>query len=178
MVVLLGGVPAVCSAQENDFRKNLAPYVPMPAGIVDRFLEVAAIKPGEMVYDLGCGDGRVLISAAQKFKAKAVGIELSAKLVKSATDMVQRLGLQNRIRIIHGDILDVDLSPADVVTLYLLTESNERLRPRFEKDLRPGARVVSYEFEVRGWKPNRVERVEAYHRSHAIYIYDIPPIKQ
>jgi SAM-dependent methyltransferase len=178
VVTLLTLTPAVCTAQETDFRKNLAPFVPMPASIVDRVLEAAAIKPGDVVYDLGCGDGRVIIEAARKFKAKAVGIEISPKLVKTATEKVQKLGLQDLVQVIHGDILDVDLSPADVITIYLLTESNERLRPRFEKDLKPGARVVSYEFEVRGWKPNRIEKVEAYRRSHLIYVYDMPPQKQ
>jgi len=166
---------AVCSAQETDFRKNLAPYVPMPTTIVERVLEAAVIRPGETVYDLGCGDGRILIAAAEKFKARAVGVEISAKLVKAASESVRKLGLQSRVQIIHDDALNVDLSPADVVTIYLLTESNARLRPHFEHDLKPGSRVVSYEFEVRGWKPNRIEKVEAYRRSHYIYIYEMPP---
>jgi len=150
----------------------------MPASIVDRFLEAASIKPGELVYDLGCGDGRLLIAAAQQFKARAVGIEISPKLVKAATQAVQKSGLQDRVRVIHGDILDVDLSPADVVTIYLLTESNTRLRPHFERDLKPGSRVVSYEFPVRGWKASRVSEVEAHSRNHLIYVYEMPPLKQ
>jgi ubiquinone/menaquinone biosynthesis C-methylase UbiE len=174
-LLALGG--AVCFAQDTDFRKNLAPYVPMPATIVERVLEAAVIRPGETVYDLGCGDGRILIAAAEKFKARAVGIEISAKLVKAATESVRKLGLQSRVQIIQDDILNVDLSPADVVTIYLLTKSNERLRPHFERDLKPGARVVSYEFEVRGWKPNHIEKVESYRRSHYIYVYEMPPQK-
>lgn len=156
---------------------NLAPYVPSPQVVVERMLEAADLKPGETVYDLGCGDGRILFTAAGKFKAKAVGVEISPALVKQAGERAKSLGLQNRVRIIHGDLLRTDLSAADVVTLYLLTSSNEQLRPALEKQLRPGARVVSHDFEVRGWKPSRTEKVPAHNRTHTIYVYEMPPRK-
>jgi cyclopropane fatty-acyl-phospholipid synthase-like methyltransferase len=107
-------------------------------------LELADVKPGETVYDLGSGDGRVLITAVQKFRAKAVGVEISEVLVRQTTDRIAKLNLQNEAKVIQGDLMQVDVTPADVVTIYLMTESNGLLRPRLEKLLKPGSRVVSY----------------------------------
>jgi len=153
------------------YTNRLAPFVPSPQQIVDRMLEAANLKPGEVLYDLGCGDGRVLISAAQKYRAKAVGVELSEPLVKQATEHVKKLKLDDQITILQGDLMNIDLNPADVVILYLETGANEKLRPNLEKYLRPGARVVSHDFEVRGWKPTHVETLDAYNRPHKIYVY-------
>jgi cyclopropane fatty-acyl-phospholipid synthase-like methyltransferase len=151
--------------------------VPSPQPVVEKMLEAAGLKPGETVYDLGCGDGRILITAAERFKAKGVGVELSARLVKEAQEMVRRRGLQNWVTIIQGDLLEADVSPADVVTLYLLTSSNARLQPRLEQALKPGARVVSHDFAMRGWEPARVEKVQVSNRTHTIFVYEIkkPP---
>ena len=154
---------------------NMAPFVPSPQPIVDRMLDLASVKPGESVYDLGCGDGRVLITAAQRFKAKGVGIELSPMLVRMATDSIKRLNLQDQVTITQGDLRDVNLQSADVVTIYLETNSNEMLRPNLEKWLRAGARVVSHDFPVRGWKPTKVENLQFYNRNHKIYVYTMPP---
>ena len=157
--------------------ERLAPFVPSPQVVVERMLELADLKPGETVYDLGCGDGRIVIAAAREFRAKGVGVELSPELAKQAQDQVLRLGLKNRVRIIQGNLFDIDLRPADVVTLYLLTSTNDLLRPVLERNLRPGARVVSHDFAIRGWKPLRVEKVLSYNRYHKIYVYGIPPVK-
>ena len=140
-------------------------------------LEAAHLKPGETLYDLGSGDGRIVITAARKFKAKAVGVELSADLCKIANARIKALGLENQVRIIHGNLLKVDLRPADVVTIYLLTASNDLLRPNLERDLHPGARVVSHDFEIRGWKPASTEKIEAEGRARTIYVYEIGPKK-
>lgn len=153
---------------------SLAPYVPTPQEVVERMLEAAHLRPGETVYDLGCGDGRVVITAAQKFKAKAVGVEIKDFLVRSTSRKVQALGLTESVQIVHGNALNTDLSKADVVTMYLLTRSNDLLRPNFEKWLKPGARVVSYEYPVRGWEPVRTEVVEIQKIAHKIYVYEIP----
>jgi SAM-dependent methyltransferase len=162
----------------REHAQNLAPYVASPQPIVDKMLDVAGVKRGETVYDLGCGDGRVLITAAKRFNAKGVGVELSQKLVNSTNDALQRMNLQESVKIIHGNLLDVNLQPADVVTLYLETNSNDLLRPNLEKSLRPGARVVSHDFEVRGWKPTKVEKINVLNRDHTIYLYTMPPVKQ
>lgn len=160
-------------AAQTDHAKSLAPYVPSPQPIVERMLDAAALKPGETLFDLGCGDGRILITAARKFRAKAVGVELSDRLVSQAKDAIRGGKLEDMASVIHGNLLEVDLSSADVVTLYLLTESNAKLKPRLEKFLKPGARVVSHDFEIKGWKPVRVEEVAAHRRAHKIYVYEI-----
>jgi protein-L-isoaspartate O-methyltransferase len=173
-VIAFSGLPLV--AQNSRFADKLAPYVVSPQNVVDRMLQMANIKPGEIVYDLGCGDGRVLITAAQVYHAKAVGVEIDERLVKMATENVQRLGLENRIKVVHGDLMKTDFSDADVVVIYLLTMSNAELRPRLEKLLKPGARVLSYSFPVPGWKPERVDTIDDQH-GHKIYMYQMPPRK-
>lgn len=165
-------------AQKPEFHPNqLAPFVPSPYQIVSKMLELAKIKPGEKVYDLGSGDGRVVIFAAQKYDAKAVGIELSPRLVKSSQEEIKRLGLTDRASIVHGDVFEAELGDADVVILYLMRDSNNTLKPKLEKALKPGARVISHDYEIEGWKPQHEERVDAYRRSHKIYVYQMPPQK-
>jgi ubiquinone/menaquinone biosynthesis C-methylase UbiE len=154
--------------------QKLAPYVSSPQPIVVKMLEVAGLKPGETLFDLGCGDGRIAATAAKEFGAKAVGVELSPSLAKRAREAVASLGLQQQVQIIEGDMMRVDLSGADVVALYLLTEANEQLRPKLERELKPGARVVSLEFRIKGWKPARVEKVEAHRHPYTIYLYQWP----
>jgi SAM-dependent methyltransferase len=158
--------------------QRLAPYVPSPKEIIERMLESAEVKRGELVVDLGCGDGRILITAVQKFGAKAVGVELNPKLAKEATEMIAKLGLQNHAKVIRGDIFEADLSQADVVTLYLTTSSNEKLRPKLEQSLRPGARVVSHDYGIRGWNPIDVQEVFVHNRRHKIFLYQISPQKK
>ena len=170
-------VAAVALAQEFNNPSNLAPYVPSPQIVVEKMLEAAQVKPGELVYDLGFGDGRVLITAAQKYKARAVGVELSEKLFNDTTAKVKALGLEDRVTLVHGNLLEVDLSQADVVVIYLLTTSNDQVKPRLEKYLKPGARVISHDFVVRGWKPSRIETLKADRRAHTVYVYEVPPAR-
>lgn len=151
--------------------QRLAPYVPSPQEIIDRMLEVARTKQGDMVIDVGCGDGRVLITAVTKFQAKATGIEIDPRLAAEANDMILKLGLKNKARVVRADVFDADLSQADVVTLYLTTSFNEKLRPKFEKSLRPGTRVVSHDYGIRGWNPVDVDEVFVHGRKHRIYLY-------
>jgi cyclopropane fatty-acyl-phospholipid synthase-like methyltransferase len=143
--------------------------------VVEQMLIVSGLKPGETLYDLGSGDGRIVIAAARSFGASAVGVEISEKLVRTANENIKQAGLAANAKIIQGSLLEVDLSGADVVTLYLLTSSNDQLKPNLEKYLKPGARVVSHDFQIRGWKPARVERVLAHNREHTIYVYRMPP---
>lgn len=167
----------LAQGKTRDFAKSLAPYVVSPQRVVEDMLEMADLKQGETLYDLGSGDGRILITAAQRFHAKAVGIEIEEALARSSEQRVASLGLQNMVRIIHADLRTVDLSPADVVTMYLMTGSNESLKPQLEKSLHPGARVVSHEYRIPGWKASREERAEAYEHGHVIYLYIMPPKK-
>jgi len=179
VVVFLGVLPGWAQRQyphdSRDYTNYLAPFVSSPPSVVDRMLELADLRTGDLVYDLGSGDGRVLITAVQKYRVKGVGVEISANLCKATEDRVKALKLSDRIRVVHDDMLNVDLSPADVVIMYLETKSNEILRPKLEKSLHTGARVVSHDFAVSGWKPNRVEQLDAYSRAHTIYIYEMPP---
>ena len=157
---------------------NLAPFVPTPEVVAERMLDLADLKEGETLFDLGCGDGRILFLAAQKFKAKAIGVELSPRLVEATKAKAEALGLRDQVKVIQGNLLDVDLAPADVVTIYLMRLSNERLKPNLQKHLKPGARVVSHDYEIMGWKPNLIEKVTAHRRAHTIYVYRMPPTEE
>jgi len=138
-------------------------------------LVLAELKPGEVFYDLGAGDGRTVIMAAQEFGARSVGIELREDLAKKALQTVHQLGLQDRVTILHSNLFDVDISPADVVFLYLTTSANEKVKPKLEAELKPGARVVSHDYEIVGWKPVKVEEFcenpSLGYPSHTLYLY-------
>jgi len=164
---------AAVYSQSGDVGKRMAPYVPSPQEIIDRMLEVAQIKPLDTVIDVGCGDGRILVTAVQKFKAKAIGIEIEQKIAAQATETLHKLGLQNKARVVRADVFDVDLSQADVLTLYLTTSFNEKLRPKFEQSLKPGTRVVSHDYGIRGWNPVEIEEVFVHGRRHRIFLYVI-----
>jgi protein-L-isoaspartate O-methyltransferase len=166
------------SQKIKHYSNSLAPYVVSPQSIVDRMLELAQLKSNETVYDLGSGDGRILFTAVLRFHAKAVGVEISDALVNSTQDRILKYNLQNQAKVIHGDMLEVDLSSADVVTLYLATDSNEILRPNLEKYLRKGARVVSHDYAVMGWKPKVVDKEIPEARGHVIYLYEMPQKKK
>lgn len=161
------------AAQRYTDPDTLAPAFPTPQEVVDRMLTLAQVKPGETVYDLGCGDGRIVITAAQKFSAKGVGIEIRRDIYESTLARVSSLGLSDKVRIVQGNALKADLTGADVVTLYLLTTSNDKLKPQLIKDLKPGARVVSHDFEIRGWKPAMTEKMMVNGHAHMIYVYNM-----
>lgn len=166
------------SAQTPPGAKSLAPYVSSPVQVVERMLELARLKPGETVYDLGCGDGRVLVMAIERYQAKAVGVELSERLVRAAQENLKKKGFDTSGRVIHANLLDVDISDADVVTLYLMRDANETLRPKLEKSLRAGSRVISHDYEIRGWKASLVDRGPVLRRDHVIYVYEMPQGKR
>ncbi len=160
-------------AQKFGAAENLGPPIPTPQAVVDRMLEAAHVKPGEMVYDLGSGDGRIVITAAQRFGARAVGVEIDPVQCRQATERIKALGLSGQATIVEGSALRVDLSPADVVTMFFLTVSNERLKPNLEKHLKRGSRVVSNAFPIKGWKPLEVVHVKIGNMEHSIYVYEI-----
>lgn len=143
-------------AQEKDSSKSLAPYVPTPFKVVERMLELAEVNENDVVYDLGCGDGRIVIMAAEKYGAKGVGIDYDPERVEEARAKVKEKGLEDKVTIILQDAMKVDVSPATVVTLYLLKKSNALLKPNLEKYLRSGSRVVSHDFDMSGWKAKKI----------------------
>jgi SAM-dependent methyltransferase len=175
LLLAVAALPA--HAQDPRYVNKLAPYVNSPTRVVDRMLELASIRPGETVYDLGCGDGRILIAAVQRFQAKAIGIEISPKVVAEARSRIKKAGVSSQAQVIQGDLLQADLTGADVVTIYLATSLNQELRPRLEKFLKPGARVVSHDYAVPGWKPTQVVQAEG-RQKHSIYLYEMPPVKE
>jgi ubiquinone/menaquinone biosynthesis C-methylase UbiE len=136
---------------------------------------MASPKPGETLYDLGCGDGRILIAAAKHYHVKAVGIEIKRRVAATAAERVKEEGLTNQVTVLHGDFMKADLSSANVVTLYLATTANDALRPKLERYLKPNTRVVSYDYPVPGWKP--IDTAETQGRqgvTHKIYLYEVP----
>jgi len=139
---------------------------------------LSELRPGEVFFDLGAGDGRTVIMAAKDFGARAVGIELREDLAKRALSVVYESNLQDRITIVNGDMFNVDLTSADVVFLYLTTSANEKIKPKLETELKHGARVVSHDYEVVGWKPLKVinfcENQTLGYPSHTIYVYRTP----
>ncbi|MFA7503274.1 MAG: methyltransferase domain-containing protein [Burkholderiaceae bacterium] len=154
-------LPCVARAELTGFGLFPVPYVPTPMPVVERMLELARIEPGDTVYDLGCGDGRIVIEAARRYGVQGVGIDLDPVRVEEALENVARAGVGDRVRIRQGDLFETDLSPADVVTLYLLPEVNQRLRPRLWHDLREGARVVSHDFHMGStWPPDHSEKLD------------------
>lgn len=161
------------SPSKPEMKKSMAPYVTSPMSVVERMLELCGADRSKVVYDLGCGDGRILVTAAQKYDARAVGVELSPKWAQLATDKVVEAGMQHRVRVLQQDMMEADLTEADIVTLYLITEANKILRPKMERELKAGACVVSHDFEIDGWKPSKVETIKVYHRPHVIYVYKV-----
>lgn len=149
---------------------SIAPFVQTPLDVARKMLELAQVKAGETVYDLGCGDGRLIILAAKDIGAKSTGIELREDLVERAKLEIKRLNLEDKVKVIHGNFFDVAISDANVVTLYLTSSANERLRPKLEAELKTGSRVVSHDFKVPGWKPSAVYDELL---GHTIYTYRI-----
>src|SRR5438876_10984216 len=164
----------VFGAQEKsgDVEK-LAPYYPTPETIVQKMLQLGALKAGEKMFDLGSGDGRIVIMTAEKFHANSVGIELDKDLYHQSMDKIQSLRLQKTAKIINGDVLQQDYSSADLITVYLLPLSNDKVRPILDKQLKKGTRVVPTDFEFKDWKPEKVETIEddGEGRSHTLYLY-------
>ena len=164
------------TAQEKQAEKQiekLAPYYPTPEIVVDKMLQLGGLKAGEKMFDLGSGDGRIVIMAARKYKADATGVEFDDSLFKQSMDRIKTLGLSATARIIHGDLLKQDYSSADLLTVYLLPVGNEKVSPMLEKQLKKGARIVAHDFEFTAWKPAQSLAIDddGEGRSHRLYLY-------
>ena len=170
-ILLLGCAVAVAQSAGGG---KLAPYYPTPETIVQKMLQLGGLKAGEKMFDLGSGDGRIVIMAAQKFHAEAVGVELDKDLCKQSLLRIQKLGLEKSAHIINGDLLKQNYSSADLVTVYLLPESiDNKVQPLLDKQLKKGARVVAHDFEFKAWTPEKVENIadDGEGRSHTLYLY-------
>jgi 16S rRNA G966 N2-methylase RsmD len=173
LAVLLALAGLVSVAQDKLPGEKLAPYYPTPETIVEKMLLLGGLKAGEKMYDLGSGDGRIVIMAASKFHANAVGIEIDKDLCRQSTDKIQKLHLQKTAKIIEGDALQQDYSSADLLTIYLLPGFVEKLRPLLEKQLKKGTRIVVHDFPFKDWQSEKIETIDddGEGRSHTLYLY-------
>jgi len=159
---------------------DLAPFVPTPQPVVERMLEVAAVGRGDVVYDIGCGDGRMVITAAKKYLARGVGIDIDAALIEQCRAGAKREGVEKLVRFLHMDATKARLTEATVLALYLLPESLETLQPLFDKDLAAGVRIVSHNYEIPGWDGRLVRSeimTDEKGREHKIHLYRMPVTK-
>ncbi|HEY6186856.1 MAG TPA: methyltransferase domain-containing protein [Pyrinomonadaceae bacterium] len=149
-------------------------YYATPTDTVNEMLRLADIKPGDVLYDLGSGDGRIPITAAQRYNIRAVGIDINPKLVWVSEERARGAGVADRVRFINADMFRADISEATIVTLYLSKKLNLLLRPRLLRDLRPGTRIISHDFDMGDWKPEQKVRVPWYNGYRTLYLWTIP----
>lgn len=162
LAAVVGVLPiAAQQAQEKPLRTPDIHWVPTPPAVVDAMLKLAEVKPTDTVYDLGCGDGIIVATAAQKYGARAVGIDIDPQRVKEARDRAQKMGVSDKVEIRQGDLFESNISDASVVTLYLLQSLNIKLMPKLKKELKPGSRVVSQSFDMGDqWPPDKTVQVD------------------
>jgi SAM-dependent methyltransferase len=146
------------------------PYVPSPNTVVNGMLKLADVKKGDVVYDLGCGDGRIVITAAKEFGAKGVGVDLNPERVQEARENAKKAAVEEMVKFQENDLFKADIGNATVVTLYLLPDVNVRLRPKLLKELKPGTRIVSHSFDMGDWKPDKEEVVDG----RRLYLWTVP----
>jgi len=147
------------------------PYVPTNQPVVDAMLELAGVTGKDIVYDLGCGDGRIVVTAARKYGARGVGIDIDPERIEDANYLAKRLGVTHQVKFIQGDLFDADIREATVVTLYLLPEINLKLKPKLLRELKPGTRIVSHDFNMgQDWPPEKTVRMGR----DTIFLWTIP----
>ena len=158
----------------GDHPDSLAPYVPSPLNIVREMLTLASAGPGDIVYDLGCGDGRVLFTAVEEFNvSRAIGYDLDQEMVEGVEKKIRDKGMVGRIVAIQANFMEVDMTEATIITLYLTTSGNAKLRPKLEADLKPGARVVSHDFPIQSWVTDQPDNTPHTMGSHKMFLYRI-----
>jgi tRNA G37 N-methylase Trm5 len=153
---------------------KIVPYVPTPQEVVERMLSLAQVKKGDVVYDLGSGDGRIVVTAAKKYGVKAIGFEIDPERIKESHENIKKAGVENLVEIRQQDIRTVDLSGATVLTMYLLPEVNLMIRPNIWKQMKPGSRVVSHDFDMGDWKPLKTEHIkDGSSWDHTLYLWHV-----
>ncbi len=170
-------VKAVPTSELRQKPTIVVPYVPTPQVVVDEMLKLAKVQKGDVVYDLGCGDGRIVITAVKQYGAKkGFGLDLNPQRIRESEANAKAAGVANQLEFKQGDVLDLkDVSKANVVTLYLLPRVNLKLRPMLQKSLKPGARIVSHDFDMGDWKPEKEVTVrDEKGIEHTIYLWTIP----
>ena len=157
-------------APENKLREPDVIYVPTPEDVVEQMLKLANVHKGDIVYDLGCGDGRTVIAAAKKFGARGVGLDINPQRINESRENAQKAEVTDMVTFHLGDLFEADIKEATVVTLYLLQSLNVKLCPKLWKELKPGTRVVSHDFDMGDWKPEKEVQLD----EHTIYLWTIP----
>jgi SAM-dependent methyltransferase len=176
-------LPAVCVAGQSapQPRQLDVPYVPTTDEAVTAMLKLADIKSADVVYDLGCGDGRIVIAAAQKFGARGVGVDIDPARIRQAKENARKAGVEKRVRFEENDLFKTDIHEASVVTLFLLNSVNLKLRPKLLRELKPGTRVVSNTFDMGDWKPDKELAVDGpddgTSLSQYLYLWTVPERK-
>src|SRR5919106_4745997 len=162
-------------AQDKEWQsKKIVPYVPTSQDVVEKMLEMAEVKKGDVVYDLGSGDGRIVVTAAKKYGVRAVGFEIDLERIKESHENIKKAGVEHLVEIRQQDIRTVDLSPATVLTMYLLPEVNLMIRPNIWKQMKPGTRVVSHDFDMGDWKPLKTEHIkDGSSWDHTLYLWHV-----
>ncbi|HEY7363353.1 MAG TPA: class I SAM-dependent methyltransferase [Methylomirabilota bacterium] len=166
----LGQAPTQQKVREPDVQ-----YVPTPQPVVNEMLKLTKVTKNDVVYDLGSGDGRILITAAKVHGARGVGYDIDPERVREATENAVKAGVDKRVRFVLGDLFEADLKEATVVTLYLLQSLNIKLRPKLFAELRPGTRIVSHDFDMGDWKPDQTVKLQVNGREHTVYYWLLRP---
>src|ERR1043165_1388333 len=167
------GLVPIARAQDEESKK-IVPYVPTPQEVVEKMLDMGQVKKGDVVYDLGSGDGRIVVTAAKKYGVKAIGFEIDPQRIKESHENIKKAGVENLVEIRQQDIRTVDLSQASVLTMYLLPEVNLMIRPNIWKQMKPGSRVVSHDFDMGDWKPLKTEQIKDDSSwDHTLYLWHV-----
>lgn len=179
LLVPIAFISIAAAQNKQPARAPDVPYLPTTEQAVQAMLKLAGVKSGDIVYDLGCGDGRIVVAAAKDFGARAVGIDINPERIAEARANAKKAGVEDRVRFEEADLFTADIRDATVVTLFLLSSVNQRLRPKLQADLQPGTRVVSNTFDMGDWKPDREATVEGVddnaYFSRKLYLWTIPP---
>jgi protein-L-isoaspartate O-methyltransferase len=170
---VVGATALMLTGVQAQDSEKLAPYYPTPQIVVEKMLDLGELKAGEKMFDLGSGDGRIVITAARKYKADATGVEFDTSLARQSSERIKSQGLAATAHIIHGDLLKQDYASADLITVYLLPVGNDKVTPMLEKMLKKGARIVAHDFEFTAWKPEKTVDIsdDGEGRSHRLYLY-------
>ena len=171
LLLILCLTPAAGSAQQSGkLREPDVIYVPTPQNVVDAMLKLANVHSGDVIYDLGCGDGRIVVTAAKQFGVRGIGIDINPERIAEARENAKSNGVTNRVTFRNEDLFEADIKEASVVSLYLLTSLNLKLRPKLWRELKPGTRIVSHSFDMGDWKPEKQMEVGG----HTIYFWTVP----
>jgi SAM-dependent methyltransferase len=175
LTLAMVAVVAAAGAQTPSTEKPLdVPYVPTKEPVLDRMLQMGQVKAGDVLYDLGCGDGRIVIAAAKRFGTRGVGIDIDPARIAEARENARKAGVSDKVKFIQGDLFEADIKDATVVTLYLLPDVNLRLRPKLLSELRPGTRIVSHNYDMGDWAPEQSAKVTVDGVEHVVYSWTVP----